>query len=126
VAQAVGDVLVFLGALWMLVAAIGVARMPDLFQRMHASTKSTTLGLALLMLGASLHFGAVHITARALAVVVFYFITAPVAAHVLGRAAYLSGVTLWEGTLEDQLKGRYTPHTHQLRSTPSEEMGEEG
>jgi hypothetical protein len=53
-------------------------------------------------------------------VVVFIFVTAPVAAHMLGRAAYVSGVPLWEGTLSDDLKGRYHATTHSLASGPVE------
>jgi multicomponent Na+:H+ antiporter subunit G len=58
-------------------------------------------------------------------VVVFVFVTAPVGAHMIGRAAYLSGVPLWEGTLSDDLKGRYDAQTHSLASGPAQaERGE--
>jgi multicomponent Na+:H+ antiporter subunit G len=72
------------------------------------------------MLGAAVYFDEITIGARALAVVVFIFVTAPVAAHMLGRAAYVSGVPLWEGTLSDDLKGRYHAKTHSLASGPVE------
>jgi multicomponent Na+:H+ antiporter subunit G len=108
------------GAVFMLLAAVGVYRMPDVFTKMHSSTKSATLGVGCLMLGAALHFDDIVIGARALAVVVFVFVTAPVAAHMMGRAAYVSGVPLWEGTLSDDLKGRYHATTHSLASGPAE------
>jgi len=108
------QVFLLIGTLFMFLAALGVARMPDIFTRMHASTKSATLGVGCLMLGAALHFNDIGVSARALAVIVFLFITAPVAAHMIGRAAYFSGVPLWPGTLSDELKGRYDLGTHAL------------
>lgn len=116
-AQVLSLTFLFLGAAFMLIAAIGVARMPDLFMRLHASTKSATLGAGCLMLGAAIHFGELAVGARALAVMVFFVVTAPVAAHVIGRAAYFAGVPLWEGTLSDELRDRYDVTTHVLASS---------
>jgi multicomponent Na+:H+ antiporter subunit G len=118
VAQILSSSLFLLGVAFMLIAAIGVVRMPDIFMRLHCSTKSATLGVGCVMLGAALHFGEFAIWARAVAVVVFIFVTAPVAGHVLGRAAYLARAPLWEGTLSDELHGRYAPETHLLISPP--------
>jgi len=117
-AAGLSQALMVIGALFMLVAAIGVARMPDVFMRMHSSTKSATLGAGCLLAGAALHFNDLAVAVRALAIVVFLFSTAPVAAHMVGRAAYLSGVPLWEGTLSDDLRGCYDPATHRLASSP--------
>jgi multicomponent Na+:H+ antiporter subunit G len=100
----------------MLLAAIGVVRLPDLFMRMHSSTKSATLGVGFMMLGTALHFGVFTVWMRALAVAIFLLATAPVAAHMIGRAAYFSGVPLWEGTLSDDLRGRYDPESRVLTS----------
>jgi multicomponent Na+:H+ antiporter subunit G len=69
------------------------------------------------MLGVALHFGDFAIGVRALAIVVFMFSTAPVAAHMIGRAAYLSGVPLWEGTLSDEMRGRYDMENHTLSAS---------
>lgn len=110
-------VFLFTGTVFMLLASIGVVRLPDLFMRMHSSTKSATLGVSCTMLGAALHFGEFTFWMRALAVAVFLLATAPVAAHMIGRAAYLSGVPLWEGTLSDDLRGRYDVETHVLVSS---------
>ncbi len=115
-AQNLSALLILLGALFMFIAALGVARMPDLFTRMHSSTKSATLGVGLIMLGAALHFGEIGMTMRVVAIIVFVFLTAPVAAHMLGRAAYFAGVPLWEGTLSDALRGHYDRRTHRLLS----------
>jgi multicomponent Na+:H+ antiporter subunit G len=117
-AQTLSLALLLIGALFSTVAALGVVRMPDLFMRLHCSTKSATLGVGCMMLGAALHFGGVPVWARAMATVVFLLVTAPVAAHMIGRAAYLAGVPLWDGTLSDELRGRYDPSTHILASSP--------
>lgn len=100
-AQNLSLLLMLIGAFFMFVAALGVVRLPDLLTRLHAGTKSATFGAGCLMLGAALHFGELAIWVRALAVVIFLFVTAPVTAHLIGRAAYLSGVPMWEGTLND-------------------------
>lgn len=105
----------------MLLAAIGMVRMPDVLTRMHSSTKSATLGVGLIMLGVALFFSDFAIGVRALAIVLFMFMTTPVSAHMIARAAYLSGVPLWEGTLGDEMRGRYDVDTHTLSGeAPSE------
>lgn len=90
------------GAVFMLLAAIGVARMPDLFMRMQTSTKANTLGIAGVLMGAALHFADAASSARALLIIAFVYITAPVAAHLVARAAYLIGVPVWEQTRKDE------------------------
>lgn len=112
----VGQILVLLGAIFVFLAAVGVLRLPDVFTRMHANTKSSTLGAGLIMTGAALYFNDVAISTRALAVVFFLFLTAPVGAHMIARAAYFSGVPLWEKTLSDDLAGHYDMKTHELHS----------
>ena len=113
-AESISLVLLLLGAIFMLLAAIGLVRMPDVLIRLHSSTKSATLGVGLIMLGVALRFNDFAIGIRALAIVIFMFSTAPVAAHMIGRAAYLSGVPLWQGTLSDEMQGHYDPKTHVL------------
>lgn len=109
-------ILMYAGALFLLLAAVGIFRFPDLYSRMQAATKGATLGIALMLLGVAVYFDDLGVTTRALLVIVFFFLTAPVAAHMLGRAAYILGVPLWEGTIGDELKGRYNLKTHVLRS----------
>ncbi len=115
-AAVLSALLILIGTLFMLIAALGVVRLPDLFMRLHSSTKSATLGVGCVMLGAAIHFNDVGLATQALAITIFLLLTAPVAAHLLGRAAYLSGVPLWEGTLSDELRGRYHQVTHELAS----------
>jgi len=110
--------LMLVGAAFLLLAAIGIVRMPDLFTRMQAATKAATLGVSCIMLSVALHFGELGVVTRALLAIAFFFLTAPVAAHMIGRAAYFVGVPLWEGTLRDELRGRYDPRTHELSGGP--------
>jgi multicomponent Na+:H+ antiporter subunit G len=102
----------------MFVSAVGVLRLPDLFLRMSASTKSTTMGVACMLLAAAVHFEEVGLVSRLLATILFLFLTAPVAAHMIGRAGYLSGAPLWANTVVDELRGRYNPQTGELISRP--------
>lgn len=88
----------------MLVAAIGVVRLPDIMMRMHATTKAGTVGLGLVFLAVALFFGHVDTSMRAAIAVAFIFLTAPVGAHVIGRAAYWLGTPLWKGTIVDELR----------------------
>jgi len=108
--------LIIAGSLFMLLAAIGILRLPDLLTRMHATTKAAALGVMLIMVAAAMHFAETSIVARALAIVVFILMTAPVAAHVIGRAGYFVGSKLWSGTVKDELRPNYDPLTHELKS----------
>jgi multicomponent Na+:H+ antiporter subunit G len=114
--SAITGFLLFSGALLMLIASLGLVRMPDLLTRMHATTKAGALGSGLMVLSVAVHFGQIDIVARAVAVVIFIILTAPVAAHAIGRASYFVGVPLWEGTVKDELKNRYDAKSHLLHS----------
>lgn len=106
-----------LGTFFMFVGALGVARLPDLYMRMSASAKSSTLGAGFILLAAALHFGDdLGVTARAIATIGFLVLTAPVAAHMIGRAGYYSGSKLWSGSVLDELKGRYDHEQNVLLS----------
>lgn len=74
------------GAAFVLIAALGVFRLKDVLNRMHASTKAGTLGAALTLVAAALHFGSTAITAKVIATILFIMLTAPIAAHMIGRA----------------------------------------
>lgn len=114
--------LMLVGALFIFVAGLGVLRLPDLFMRMHANTKSATMGVGFIMLGAAVYFDDITVTTRAVAVVVFLLVTAPISSHLLARAAYFSGIPLWEKTLSDDLRGHYDMKTHQLSAEETHEQ----
>jgi multicomponent Na+:H+ antiporter subunit G len=96
-------VLMVAGSLVVFLGAVGLYRMPDVYHRMQASAKASSLGAALLLLAVALHFGEAQVTLRAVAGIVFIFITVPVAAHLLARAAHRIRVPAWSGTLADEL-----------------------
>ena len=98
-------VLLVLGSAFMLLAAVGLIRLPDLFLRMSATAKAATLGASLTVLGAAAHFGDAATAGKGLVIVFFLFLTAPVAAHKIGRAGYRRGAPLYEGTICDEAKG---------------------
>jgi multicomponent Na+:H+ antiporter subunit G len=82
-------------------------RLPDTLTRMHAATKAGTLGVGLILIAEAVFYQDLGITLRAVAAIVFLLLTAPVAAHLIGRAAYYSGIKLWEKTWIDELKDVY-------------------
>ena len=89
---------------------------------MSAATKASTLGTGFILLATVLYFDELGTTSRALATIVFIFLTAPVAAHRIGRAAYFDGVPLWQGTKRDDLSGHYDARTHELESDPCDDF----
>ena len=80
-----GDVLMVLGAVWFVLAGLGVARLGDTLARVHAATKATTLGMILVVLGAALQLPAEDGLRLALAIVLIA-LTNPLGGHLLGRA----------------------------------------
>ncbi|WP_447553484.1 monovalent cation/H(+) antiporter subunit G [Vreelandella sp. EE22] len=114
--EVIKGTLLITGSLFILLAAIGLLRLPDLLTRMHATTKAAALGVILIMLAAAMHFAEVGVVARSFAIILFILMTAPVAAHVIGRAGYFVGSKLWSGTVKDELKPNYDPLTHELKS----------
>lgn len=90
--------LLLAGVLTALLAAVGLLRMPDVYTRMSATSKASTLAKMCVFLALALEFGELGVTTRALAAVAFVFLTAPLAAHAIGRAAVALGVPLFSGT----------------------------
>jgi multicomponent Na+:H+ antiporter subunit G len=107
--------LLTLGAAFILVAALGVVRMPDIFLRMSCNAKASTLGIGLLLLALAIHFGEMDVSGRALATIGFIVLTTPVASHRIGRVAYLDGALLWEGTIVDEMRGKFSSGESQAK-----------
>ena len=93
-----------MGGILSLIAVAGVLRMPDIFTRMHAATKVGTVGVSSITIGLMIHFGSITVISRGILVIAFFLLTAPVAAHMIARAAYRSGVSLWILTRIDEWK----------------------
>ena len=95
-------VLWIVGSSFAFLAALGVVRMPDVFTRMQASTKASTLGLGCLLIGAALQFGDLAAIIRVVCIAAFTFLTTPVSAHVIARGSYRADIPLWDGTVLDE------------------------
>jgi multicomponent Na+:H+ antiporter subunit G len=106
-----------LGVFFTLVSSIGLVRLPDLYTRVHAAGKAGTLGIVGLLLAVGIYYSSnLTIVIRMIALIAFFFITAPVAAHMLDRAAYLTGVKPMPGTTPNDLEGAYNRETRVLKS----------
>lgn len=96
-------VLMLAGVATALLAAFGLVRMPDVLTRMSATSKASTLAKMCVFLSLSLAFDELGVAARSLAAVAFVFLTAPLAAHAIGRAAFALGVPLFSGTRVNEM-----------------------
>jgi multicomponent Na+:H+ antiporter subunit G len=114
-------VLLLTGGIFCLVAAVGMLRLPDTIIRMHAATKAGTFGSGLMFLALASHFMHLSTTLRAGAAIVFLLLTAPVAAHLIGRAAYCTRVRLWHRTRIDELA--YTCDWYEPEDDEEEDAG---
>lgn len=94
------------GVLFSLVTALGLIRLPDVYTRTHAASKSSTLGVMCILLGVFLHFLLVDDTfaPQLIVAIAFLFMTSPVAGHMIGRASYMTGIKVAEETVQDDLK----------------------
>jgi len=99
--DAIVSLLIVLGGGFAAVAGLGILRLPDVLIRMHASTKAGTLGVGLIVLGVSVHFASSLVLSKAILIIAFLFLTAPVGAHLIARAAYRRGIRLWGRTQMD-------------------------
>lgn len=118
--------LVLVGGAFMLLASVGIVRLPDLFTRMQAATKGATLGSGCLLLAVAAHFWRTDVAARAMLVVLFILMTSPVAAHLIARAAYAVGVPFWEGTLRDELGEARKRENKERAAEPSKDPPPDG
>lgn len=91
-------VFILSGVFFILVATIGLLRLPDFYIRMSAITKGSTLGLGLILFGLGIYFNQPSMLLKVFAIITFTFITAPVAAHVIGRTAVQNKIPFWKQT----------------------------
>jgi len=110
----------FFGSVFVLLAGIGIIRMPDTYLRLAVTTKAATLGIGLLLIAGAIHSNDLAITVKILAIILFILLTAPVSAHLIGRTSYLSNIKLWKNSVMDDLKDKYDPTTEELRSDMEE------
>lgn len=98
-------VLVGGGVLFTTIAAIGLVRLPDIYSRAHAASKSETLGASLALAAAAVAVGPDPALAKLALLLVFVFVTGPTAAHAIARAAYEEGHSPWEQSDADSHAG---------------------
>jgi multicomponent Na+:H+ antiporter subunit G len=79
-------ILIFLGSLFILIAAVGLLRFRNIYNRMHATTKATSFGLLLIVSGVALNFLTAVVMIKAILVIVFIYLTAPLAAHAVSKS----------------------------------------
>ncbi len=90
-------------------AVVGLYRLPDIYARMHAATKAATLGIALCLIGAALRVDDVDVVTKLLLAAAFQLATAPVSAHLLGRAAHDTGAAQSISIVMDELEDPPSP-----------------
>lgn len=114
-ADILAGIAMIFGSLIACIAGLGMLRMPDLLMRMHAGTKAGTLGISMILLATVFHFGTLSVTTKAFITILFIFITIPIGAQMLGRAAYFIKIPLWEKTVIDELRDHYDEKSHELK-----------
>ncbi|GKW47386.1 Na+/H+ antiporter subunit G [Planococcus sp. NCCP-2050] len=99
-------ILISTGVIFSAVTALGLVRLPDVYTRTHAASKSSTLGVMCILGGTFIHFWLIedHFNSQLIIAIIFLFITSPVAGHLIGRASYMSGIKLAEETVRDDMK----------------------
>lgn len=102
----IGLVCILLGSLFCLSASVGLFRFPDLYSRMHASSKPQVLGVLLVCLGIGLRVRAPDDVGMLILVGVFHMITIPVAAQMIGRAAIRTGQATGDDVLAHEWEER--------------------
>ncbi|WP_432361803.1 Na+/H+ antiporter subunit G [Sporosarcina sp. UB5] len=107
IGEFIGALLILTGGIASVISVFGLIRLPDVYTRSHAATKSSTLAVLLTLSGTFLYFlfREQFVSVRVLLGIVFVFLTAPVAGHLLVRAAYRSKVKLADISTEDELYG---------------------
>ncbi|OGX19867.1 MAG: Na+/H+ antiporter subunit G [Omnitrophica WOR_2 bacterium RBG_13_44_8b] len=100
--EMIGVFFIIIGLAFDFFGCLGLVRLPDVYNRLQASTKSVTLGTCSILFGLFLFKGFVAAGIKAILCIIFIVLTAPVSAHALARGAHKSGVKLWKESVCDQ------------------------
>lgn len=92
----ISGILLISGALFVLIAAIGVVRMPDIYCRMHAATKAGAFGASLILLALCVAMPSPRVWIQSILIIAFFYLTAPVAAHLIGRVGMIRKLPIWK------------------------------
>jgi multicomponent Na+:H+ antiporter subunit G len=101
--ETIGKILMAIGVLFDLFGCIGLVRLPDVYNRLQATTKCVTLGTCLILIGVAFLVPG-EATFKALLCAAFILLTSPVTAHALARAAHRHGIPLWSGSVMDKYR----------------------
>ena len=97
---------VLIGAVFALLAAIGIVRLPDLYTRLHAASKAGVVGTGLILIAVALISTDAAVILRAILGIIFLLLSTPIAAHLLARAAYKAGEMPTVTTTIEEIDGR--------------------
>ena len=100
--ETIGYILIVIGLVFDLFGCLGLIRLPDVYNRLQASTKCVTLGTCGILFGLFLFKGFTAAGIKAILCIIFILLTSPVSAHALARGAHKSGVKLWEKSVCDK------------------------
>lgn len=98
----ISGLFIIVGTFFILIAGIGLVRFPDIYTRMHAVSKSMTLGLGSVLLAAVIEFASWSVGIKSLLTILFLFLTIPVGSQVISFVAYLRKEPLWNRTIVDE------------------------
>jgi multicomponent Na+:H+ antiporter subunit G len=114
-------ILATIGSIFVLIASIGIVRMPDFYTRLSVTIKAATLGMGTILMSSAIFFNDLAVTSKILAIIFFLILTAPIAGHIISRVAYFTGIPLWKNTKMDELKGKYDKKSiDKLQSTDAD------
>jgi multicomponent Na+:H+ antiporter subunit G len=100
--EIIGYTLVVIGLVFDIFGCIGLIRLPDVYNRLQATTKCVTLGTCSILFGTVIIKGLTATGVKAILCIIFLILTAPVAAHALARGAHISGIKLWDKSVCDK------------------------
>jgi len=110
-----------LGALFILIASVGIYKMPDFYARLSVTIKAATLGVGSILIAASLFFADFPVTTKVISIIFFLFLTAPVAGYLIGKVAYVSGTKLWKHSIIDEMKNDPDSFCNLVKESESDE-----
>lgn len=109
--EIIGAIVIAIGVLFDIFGCIGLVRLPDVYNRLQSATKCVTVGTCFILAGSLIMLESVPGTVKGVICIVFILITSPTAAHALARAAYRSGIELWQGSVVDRYRENLADRT---------------